>query len=106
MSVFELFEDYSQRHEKITLAGDVKKWTWFKIYLFSKNKIDFVKELKIFNSLLMQHGLFGCEELSACVDNIYGLKNLLFFYQDRKKKMKMAFNSLVNVWRSVDENGS
>ena len=37
MSVLELLADYGQQQEKITLAGDVKQWTWFKIYPFSKN---------------------------------------------------------------------
>ena len=91
MSVFELFEDYSQRHEQITLAGDVKKWTWFKIYLFSKNKIDFVKELKIFNSLLMQHGLFGCEELSACVDNTIWPEKPVVLLSRQKEKNENGF---------------
>ena len=69
ISVFELFHDYGQRQEKLTLPGDVKQLTWFKIYLFSKNTTDLFEMLKFLNSLLIRHTLFGYEEFSASIVN-------------------------------------
>ena len=38
--VMPIFEEYSpsDKDAKLTLAGDVKEWTWFKIYVFTKKK--------------------------------------------------------------------
>ena len=69
MSVFELFDEYGQRKEKIPLTGDVKQWTWFKSYLFSKKKIDLIEQLRFLNVLVICNALFGYEEFSTCIDN-------------------------------------
>ena len=50
MSIFELFDEYGHRQNKTTLSGDVKEWSWFKIYFFSKDKIDVAEELQFLNS--------------------------------------------------------
>ena len=95
MSVFELFDDYGQRREKITLPGDVKQWTWFKIYLFSKNKTDLFEMLKFLNSLLIRHTLFGYEEFSACIVNsILPQKPNVFFFSRKKKNEKKEWINL------------
>ena len=47
--VLEMFEEFCPLNDKdaqITLAGDFKDWTWFKIYVFTKRKVDLQKELK------------------------------------------------------------
>ena len=66
---FELLDEYGQRKEKIPLTGDVKQWTWFKSYLFSKKKIDLIEQLRFLNVLVICNALFGYEEFSTCIDN-------------------------------------
>ena len=47
--VLEMFEEYcplNDRDAQITLTGDFKDWTWFKIYVFTKKKINLQKELQ------------------------------------------------------------
>ena len=83
--VFELFDEYGHRQNKITLSGDMKEWSWFKIYLFSKDKIDLVEELNFSNFLLAHHGLFDYEEFSACIDNSVLSEKPLAFCQERRK---------------------
>ena len=52
MEIFEEYSPYSDQDAQLTLAGDMKDWSWFKIYLFTKKKIDLEKELEILNDLL------------------------------------------------------
>ena len=51
-SVLELFKEYYPLNDKdaqITLRGDFSDWTWFKIYVFTKNKEDwFAKRAPVF----------------------------------------------------------
>ena len=102
-----MFDEYGHRQNKITLSGDMKEWSWFKIYLFSKDKIDLVEELNFSNFLLAHHGLFGYEEFSACIDNsLLPEKPLVFLSRKKKITKKMTLNLLVNFWTSVDENKS
>ena len=49
------YSDLDQK--KYTLAGEVKEWNWFKIYVFTKEPIDLIKELNILNSILASHGI-------------------------------------------------
>ena len=52
--VMEIFQKYClyDKDARLTLAGDLKKWTWFKIYVFTKKNIDLEKEVEILNDLL------------------------------------------------------
>ena len=88
MSVFELFDEYGHRQNKITLSGGIKEWSWFRVYLFSEYKIDLVEELKILNSLLARHGLLEYEEFSASIDNFELPEKPLVLYQERRKKIE------------------
>ena len=82
-----MFDANGQRQEKISLSGDVKQWTWFKIYVFSKNKIDLVDELKCLNSVLILQALFRYEEFSTCIDkSILPQKPVVFFFREKKNK--------------------
>lgn len=87
MSIFELFDEYGHRQNKTTLSGDVKEWSWFKIYFFSKDKIDVAEELQFLNSLLARQGLLEYDEFSACIENLVSPeKQLLFLLRVKKKK--------------------
>ena len=48
-----IFDEYSpsDKNAEWTLAGDLKEWTWFKIYVFTKKNIDLEKELKTLKKL-------------------------------------------------------
>ena len=93
MSVLELLDEYGHEQNKITVSGDMKEWSWFKIYLFSKDKIDLVEELNFLNSHLALHGLVGYEEFSTCIDNSVLPKKP--HVKKEGKKWKMTFNLLV-----------
>ena len=95
--------------KKTPLDGDVKQWTWFKICLFSKNKIDLVEELKLLNSVLTYHALFRYEEFSTSIDTsilTWKTNRVLVKKKIRKIKIKMAFNLLVIFWRTINESSS
>ena len=43
---------HSDKDAQLTLAGDMKDWSWFKSYVFTEKEIDLEKELEILNDLL------------------------------------------------------
>ena len=57
--IIDVFNEYSYlcKKRKFTLAGDTQNWNWFKIYVFSKEDLDLVEELKRLNSLLVSHNM-------------------------------------------------
>ena len=38
MEIFEEYSPYSDKDAQLTLAGNMKDWSWFKIYVFTKKK--------------------------------------------------------------------
>ena len=73
--VLEMFEEYCPLNDKdapITLTGDFKDQTRFKIYIFTKKKkkkkIDLQKELQSLNNLLSKHDN-NYEEFSVCLEH-------------------------------------
>ena len=84
--VLEMFEEFCPLNDKdaqITLTGDFKDWTWFKIYVFTKRKVDLQKELQSLNSLLSKHDK-NYEEFSAS-NIVFYPKDLLVLFQENKK---------------------
>ena len=90
------FDEYSpsDKDAELTLAGDLKESTQFKIYVFTKN---LEKELKTLNDLLLKHEGNNYEEFSVCPDVVFYLKDLLVLFQEEKSEVKMSFNFLVNL---------
>ena len=43
MEIFEEYSPYSDKDAQLTLAGNMKDWSWFKIYVFTKKKDRFGK---------------------------------------------------------------
>ena len=50
----EIFEEYRPQNEdaKVSLSGDMRDWSWFKILVFTNKKINQIKELEILSNLL------------------------------------------------------
>ena len=94
-----IFDEYSpsDKNAEWTLAGDLKEWTWFKIYVFTKKNIDLEKELKTLKKLW---GIFCFFEASPFAWHIFW-----FYFKKKKSKVKLSFNFLVNFWTTADENG-
>ena len=85
MEIFEEYSPYSDKDAQLTLAGNMKDWSWFKIYVFTKKKIDLEKELKILNDLLSKYECNNYEEFSVCLENFL-LPNRAFGFISRRKK--------------------
>ena len=68
-----IFYEYfpSDKDAELTLAGDPKEWTWFKIYVFTKQIIDLEKELRTLNDLLSKHEGINYEEFSVCLERLF-----------------------------------
>ena len=75
MEIFEEYSPYSDKDAQLTLAGDMKDWSWFKIYVFTKKKID----------LLSKHECNNYEEFSVCLENFL-LPNRAFGFVSRRKR--------------------
>ena len=100
--VLEMFEEYCLLNDKdaqITLTDDFKDWTWFKMYAFTKKKIDLQKELQSWNNLLSKHDN-NYEEFSDCLEHCFLPRTLFFIH------CFLSFNFLVNFWNEADENDS
>ena len=89
--VFDVFEEYSYLSDKrkFTLGGDNKNWTWFKIYVFSKEDVDLVEELDKLNSHLAKHNMHEYGGLLVC---LYHLllpdRAFAFLSKNIKKRIK------------------
>ena len=68
-----IFKEYSRsdKDAKLNLVGDLKEWTWFKIYVFTKKKIDLEKELETLNDLLSKHEGNKYEDFSVCLEHLF-----------------------------------
>ena len=67
----EIFEEYCPQNKdaKVYLAGDMRDWSWFKIFI--NQKINLIKELKSLNNLLAKHVGKKYEEFSVCLNEPY-----------------------------------
>ena len=56
---------------------------------------------------LVKHEENNYEDISVCLEHLLCLTYILVLFQGEKKsEVKMFFNFLVNIWTTVDENGS
>ena len=85
--VMPIFEEYwpSDKDAELTLAGDLKEWVWFKIYVFSKEDVDLVEELKKLSSILVSHNMDEYGEFLVCLDHSL-LPDTAFAFLSKKKK--------------------
>ena len=115
----EVFEEYRPQDidAKVSLAGDMRDWSWFKIFVFTQKKIDLIKDLESSDNILLKHGGISYEKFSVCLDESNYPPELdkshyppeqSFGFVSRKKKnlSSLSFNFLVNLWTTVDKNGS
>ena len=104
--VFDVFEEYSYLSDKRKFT----LWTWFKIYIFSKEDVDLVEELDKLNSLLVKHNMHEYGGFLVCLYHLLlSDRAFAFLSKNIKKKntnMATAFNFIVNFQRTIDENGS
>ena len=89
------------------LAGDNKRWKFFLIYVFTKDKIDLVEELGKLNLILVDHEQAEVyENFSAYIDQTQPGLCFFLLLLLRKEKQKINLSFFVKFWRSVDENSS
>lgn len=100
----EFFEEYLllDKFDKISLVGDMKNWTQFKIYIFTKTKTDLLKGLNSLNKLLLKHGNNNFEEFSVRLEE----DTITLERSQGKKFLKMLFNFLIDFWTMGDKNSS
>ena len=69
----QVFEDYCSQDKdaKVSLAGDLRYWSWFKILVFTKKKINLIKEFESLNNILSKQEGNKYEEFSVCLDEFY-----------------------------------
>ena len=84
MSIFEEYSPSDKDAEWI-LAVDLKEWTSFKIYVFSKEDADLVEELNKLNSLLVSYNMHKYGECLVCLDHSL-LPDTAFAFLSKKKK--------------------
>ena len=95
----------------------MRDWSWFKIFVFTQKKIDLIKDLESSDNILLKHGGISYEKFSVCLDESNYPPELdkshyppeqSFGFVSRKKKnlSSLSFNFLVNLWTTVDKNGS
>ena len=103
----EVFEEYLllDKFDKISLVGDMKNWTQFKIYIFTKTKTDLLKGLNSLNKLFLKHRNNKFEEFSVRLeeDTILLERSFLVSFQG-KIFFKMLFNFLIDFWTMGDKN--
>ena len=94
--IFDVFDEYSYLCEKrkFTLAGD-RDWTWFKIYVFSKEDVDLVEELNRLNSLLVSHNMHEYGEFLVCLDHSLFPDTSFAFLSKKKKGNKKWLQLLI-----------
>ena len=68
--ITEIFEEYHPQNKdgKVSLAGNMRDWSWFKIFVFINQKINLIKKLKSLNNLLAEHVGHKYEEFSICLN--------------------------------------
>ena len=90
--MFYIFEEYGELglNCQINHSGVVQErldWNWFKIYVFSKEEIDLVKEIQTLNSLLVKHGMEDYDEFCVCIKHLL-LPDRSFVFFIKKRKIK------------------
>ena len=69
------------------LSGGQKEWTWFKIYILSKENVDLVEELDKLNSFYIKHNMHEYGGFSVCLDHFL-LSDTAFAFLSKKIKKK------------------
>ena len=85
--VMDIFEEYHLQNKdaKVSLVGDIRDWSWFKILVFTNKKINLIKEIEILSNLLARHQGSENEEFPICLDEFScHLNNLLVLSQEKK----------------------
>ena len=95
--VKDIFEEYFPQYKnaKVSLFGDMRDWFWFKILVFTNNKINLIKELEILNNLLAKHEGNRYEEFSVCLDEFSISPEQSFGFISKKKNLKQC---LLTLW--------
>ena len=93
----EIFEEYCPQNKdaKVSLAGDMRDWSWFKILVFINQKTNLIKELKSLNNLLAKHVGNKYEEFSVCLNEPYYPPEQSLGFSSREKKLKQC---LLILW--------
>ena len=66
--IFEEYFPYFDKDAQFTLAGDMKDWSWFKIYVFPKKRLIWKRNLR--------YGMIFCQNMKAVI-----MKNYLFVWR-------------------------
>ena len=66
----EILEEYCPQNKdsEISLSGNMRDWSWFKIFVFKNKNINLIKELRILNNLLAKHEGNRYEQFSVCLE--------------------------------------
>ena len=84
-----IFDEYSPPDKDAVLAGDLKEWTWFKMCVFTKKKIDLEKKPKILNDLLLKHKGNNYDEFPVVWSIFFCVTDLLVLSQKQKQKKSL-----------------
>ena len=84
---FECFNTfrYQNKDAKVSLAGDMRDWSWFKILVFTDQKINLIKELEPLNNLLAKDVGNKYEQFSVCLNEPYYPPEQSLGFISRKK---------------------
>ena len=68
--ITEIFEEYHPQNKdaEVSLAGNMRDWSWFKIFVVINQKINVIKKLKSLNNLLTEHVGHKYEGFSICLN--------------------------------------
>ena len=91
--VMEIFEEYCPQNKdaKVSLVDDMRDWSWFKILVFTNQKIDLIKELESLNNLLARHKGSKYEEFSVCLHEFSLSLKQFFEFTSREKNLKNVY---------------
>ena len=91
--VMEIFEEYRPQNKdaKVSLVDDMRDWSWFKILVFTNQKIDLIKELESLNNLLARHKGSKYEEFSVCLHEFSLSLEQFFEFTSREKHLKNVY---------------
>ena len=83
----EIFKEYFPQNmdAKISLSGDMRDWLWFKILVFTDQKINLIKELDPLNNLLAKDVGNKYEQFSVCLNEPYYPPEQCLGFISRKK---------------------
>ena len=92
--IMEIFEEYrpQDKDAKISFSGDLRNWSWFKIFVFTNKKINLIKEVKSLSNILAKHKGNKYEEFFICLNKS---PEQSFCFISRKKILKQC---LLVLW--------